>query len=108
MRPRRICSGPTTAVTSPRRSPTRSYRAARSARGEPLGVLAHEAHHPGPVPDRPPRQPALVGLGLVLVPHDRRGNVPALPAGEHRPVLQVDVLAVEAEALVEAPELLEQ
>ena len=51
-----------------------------------LGVLPHEAEDPPPVPERAPRQPALVGLGLVLVPHDGRRDVPPLPTRLHRAV----------------------
>src|SRR3954468_12272198 len=79
----------------------------RSQRAESLRVLADEAQDPGPVPERAAREPPLVGLRLVLVAHDRLRDVPALPAGARRAVLQVDVLAVEAEALVEPAELLE-
>ena len=82
-------------------------RPAPLERAQPFGVLAHEARDPAPVPERAPRQPAGVGLGLVLVRDDRRRHVPALPAGLHGAVLKVDVLAVEAKALVEPAELLE-
>ena len=68
-------------------------------------MLAHEAQDSTPVPQRPSRQQPPVGDGLVLVAYDRGGDVPALPAGEHRAVLQVDVLAVEPEARVETAEL---
>ena len=45
---------------------------------------------------------------MCVVPDDPRGrDVPALPASPHRPVLEVDVLSVEPEALVEAAELVE-
>src|SRR3954467_15164467 len=76
-------------------------------RAPPLGVLAHEPRNAAPVPERPARQPALVGLRLVLVPDDGLRHVPALPPRALRAVLQVDVLPVETKALVETAELVE-
>src|SRR5690349_9058074 len=70
-------------------------------------MLAHEPHDPRPVPERAAGEPVLVRLGLVLVTDDGGRDVPPLPPGLHRAVLKIDVLAVEAEALVEAAELLE-
>ena len=59
------------------------------------------------MPERPPREPAPVGLRFVFVADDCRRNVPALPPGEHRAILQVDVLAVQAKGRIEAAELVE-
>ena len=73
-----------------------------------LGVLADEAGDAAPVPERPPGEEALVGDGLVVVDRDRLRDVPALPAGLARAVGEVDLLAVEPVALVEAAELVEQ
>src|SRR3954467_12378125 len=70
-------------------------------------MLPHEPEDARPVPQRAPGQPTLVGLGLVLVPDDGLRHVPPLPPGTQRAVLQGDVLAVQAEALVEPAELLE-
>ena len=53
-----------------------------SERLESLGVLAHEAHDPAPVPERPPRQEAAVGYGVVRVarrPPAGRTSVPSRP-----------------------------
>ena len=72
------------------------------------GMLADEAGDAAPVPERPAGEEALVGDGLVVVDHDRFGDVPPLPAGLARAVGEVDVLAVEPVALVEAAELVEQ
>src|SRR5262249_15159455 len=60
-----------------------------------------------PVPKRAPREPAFVGFGLVLMAHDGRGDVPTLPAGLGRAVLQIDVLSVEAKARIEAADLVQ-
>src|SRR3954464_4722264 len=70
-------------------------------------MFADEPRDAAPVPERAPGEPPPVGLGLVLVPYDRAGDVPALPAGLRRAVLQVDVLAVEAERGIESAELVE-
>ncbi len=78
-----------------------------SKRAQPLRVLAHEARHPAPVPKRAPREEPPVDLGRVPVRHGRGGHVPALPTGLRRSVAELDVLAVEPEALVEATELLQ-
>ena len=71
-------------------------------------MLADEAGDAAPVPERPAGEQALVGDGLVVVDRDRLGDVPPLPAGEARAVGEVDLLAVEPVALVEAAELVEQ
>src|ERR1700742_302898 len=71
-------------------------------------MLAHEAKDPAPVPQRPPRQQAVIGDSLVLVLDDGSRDVPARPARAPCAVTEVDVLAVEEEALVEAAELVEQ
>ena len=68
-------------------------------------MLADEAGDAAPVPERAPRQEAAVGDGLVMVDHDRLRHVPALPAGLACSIGKVDVVAVEAVALVEAAEL---
>src|SRR5437773_7697840 len=75
---------------------------------EALGVLADEAEDAAPVPEGPPCEETLVCHGLVMV--DRHGlrDVPPLPAGLAGAVGEVDLLAVEVVALVEAAELLEQ
>src|SRR5256886_15628696 len=70
-------------------------------------MLAHEAGDAAPVPERAAGEEAAVGHGLMVVDHDRAGHVPALPAGLARAVREVDVVAVETEAFVEAAELVE-
>jgi hypothetical protein len=70
-------------------------------------MLAYEAQDPAPVQERPAGQERAVGDGGVGVHHTRGGDVPALPASRRSPVGEVDVLAVEAEAFVEAAELVE-
>src|SRR3954454_19951232 len=76
-------------------------------RAQALGVLAHEAPDAAPVPKRAAREEAPVGDSLVVVDDDRVGYVPALPAGLARAVGEVDVVAVQSIALIEAAELLE-
>ena len=71
-------------------------------------MLTHEAHYARPVPKGAPGQPALVGHGLVLVSHDRVRHEPAFPPGAHGAIGEVDVFAVEPEALVEPAELVER
>src|SRR5204862_1252873 len=85
----------------------RARRTWRSQRAQPLRVLADEAEDPAPVPERATREEAPVGHRRVRVLDDRRRDVPPLPAGLPGSVAEVDVLAVEAEALVEAAELVE-
>src|SRR5690349_2151994 len=70
-------------------------------------MLADEARDAAPVPERPPCEEPRVRGALPLVMHDRSRDVPALPSGLRGAVAEVDVLAVEAEAGVEAAELLE-
>src|SRR6266511_4756770 len=53
------------------------------------------------------REEAAVDDGSVIVRDDGCGNVPALPAGVRSAIGEVDVLAVHAEARVEAAELVE-
>ena len=79
-----------------------------SERPEALGTLPHEAGDAAPVPDRPACEEALVGHGLVMVDVSTacgtyHRSQPALSA-----VGEVDLLAVEPVALVEAAELVEQ
>src|SRR3954453_21812207 len=70
-------------------------------------MLADVARDSAPVPARPPRQEAPVRDRNMPVRDDRGRHVPALPARPCGAVGEVDVLAVEAEALVEAAELVE-
>ena len=76
-------------------------------RPQALGMLADEPGDAPPVPERPTRQEPLVGHPSMGVNDGGGGNEPALPARAHRPVAEIDVLAVEAEAVVEAAELIE-
>jgi hypothetical protein len=71
-------------------------------------MLAHEPGHAAPVPERAASEEAAVGGRLMVVDHDRFGDVPALPAGLARSVGEVDVFAVEVIALVEAAEFVER
>ena len=59
------------------------------------------------MPERAAGEPAPVGLGLVLVAHDRGRDVPALPAGQHRAVLRGRCPRRRGGTLVEAAELVE-
>src|SRR5919202_6474441 len=70
-------------------------------------MLADEARDPAPVPPGAPREETAVGLALPLVPHARLGDEPPLPTRLRGAIAEVDVLAVEAEALVEATEFVE-
>src|SRR5438874_11615664 len=70
-------------------------------------MLAHEAQDALPVPERPPGEQPAIRVRVPRVPHDRRGDAPALPACPGGPVAEVDVLAVHAEAAVEATELVQ-
>ena len=70
-------------------------------------MLAEEANHRAGVPDGVAGEEPAVDHGRVLVVHDRGGHVPALPARLRGAVVQVDVLAVHAEAGVEAADLVE-
>src|SRR6266545_851182 len=70
-------------------------------------MLPHEARDAAPVPQRSPREKASVRLPLPFVVHDGRGDVPTLPPRPRRAITQVDVLAVEAKAGVEAADLVE-
>src|SRR4051794_31723962 len=71
-------------------------------------MLAHEPQHPLPVPERAPRREAMVDDRGVVVPHARRRHVPPLPPRPRGAVAEVDVLAVHAEARVEAADRVEQ
>src|SRR4051794_9990371 len=71
-------------------------------------MLAYEPQHPLPVPERPPRGEAAIDDGRVVVLHARARHVPALPARLRGAVAEVDVLAVHAEARVEAADRVEQ
>ena len=56
-------------------------------RPQALGVLAHEAGDAAPVPERPAREEAAVGDGLVVVDHDRargRTSAPSRPGARGR------------------------
>src|SRR6266536_4897305 len=68
-------------------------------------MLAHEPQDAAPVPEGSARQQPVVDLGRVALRDHGSRDVPALPACLRRAVTELDVLAVEAEALVEAPEL---
>src|ERR1044072_5149949 len=70
-------------------------------------MLADEPRDAAPVPERPSRQETAIRLALPLVAHPRGRDVPALPASLRGAVAEVDVLAVEAEAGVEAAQLVE-
>src|ERR1051326_4741520 len=70
-------------------------------------MLAREARDAAPVPEGPAREETPVGLALPLVADDRRRDVPALPARLRGAIAEIDVLAVQREAGVEAAELVE-
>src|SRR6266545_1712112 len=71
-------------------------------------MLSCEVEHRSPVPERAPREERVISDRRVGVLHDRLRYVPALPAGLRHPVTQLDVLAVQPEAFVEAAELVER
>ena len=77
-----------------------------TARAASRGACARSARCRA-VPERAPREEAPVGHGRVVVRDDGGRHVPALPARVRGAVAEVDVLAVEAEARVEAAELVE-
>ena len=68
-------------------------------------MLAQEAGHPTRVPERVPVEEALVDHRRVVVVCDRGRDEPALPARLRRPVGEVDVLDVVAEAGIPAADL---
>src|SRR5579859_6994992 len=78
-----------------------------SQRAQPLGVLADEAQHPAPVPERPARPEPAVRERVPAVRHHRGRHVPPLPPRLREPVAEVDLLPVHPEALVEPPYLVE-
>ena len=59
------------------------------------------------MPERVPGEEALVDHGCIVVPNDRVGDEPPLPAGLRGAVGDVDVLDVVPVAAVPAAELLE-
>ena len=70
-------------------------------------MLPQEAQHCASMPERVLRQELLVDHGRVLVAHDGGRNVPALPAGARGAVVEIDVLAVHAEAGIPTADLVE-
>src|SRR5919108_3970870 len=70
-------------------------------------MLADEAGDAAPVPERVAAEEPPVRLGSMGMPDDRVRDVPALPAGLGSSIGEVDLLAVEAVAVVEAAELVE-
>src|SRR5215203_5313692 len=71
-------------------------------------MLPHEAEDALPLPQRPPRQERPVRHPSVGVSNPSSRNVPALPTSLRGPVGEVDVLAIQPEAFVEAAELVER
>src|SRR5207248_10912684 len=77
-------------------------------RPKPLRMLPDEARDPARVPEGSARQQAPVDLRRVPMCDHGCRHAPTLPAGLRGAVAKLDVLAVEAELLVETAQLGEQ